>query len=423
MIAGRPNLARESRPDAGTAFDVQAIRADFPILQQTVHGKPLVYLDNAATSQKPKAVLEAVERFYTHDNSNVHRGVHLLSERATRAFEQARRRARQFINAPVTREVIFVRGSTEGVNLVAQTYGRQNVGPGDEILISTMEHHSNIVPWQMLCEEKRARLRVIPINDEGEILLDEYEKLLSERTKLVAMVHVSNSLGTINPVNRVIELAHLRGVPVLLDGAQAAPHLRIDVQELGCDFYTVSGHKMFGPSGIGLLYGRTELLDAMPPYQGGGEMIRSVTFEKTTYNRLPHKFEAGTPNISGAVGLGAAMNYITSVGHDAIAAHEHDLLEYATAQLSVIPRVRLVGTARQKASVVSFVIEGIHAHDVGTILDQEGIAVRAGHHCTQPLMERLGLDATARASFAFYNTREEVDALVEGVHKVIEVFD
>ncbi|MCZ6778109.1 MAG: cysteine desulfurase [Acidobacteria bacterium] len=406
-----------------TVYDVQEIRADFPILHQTVRGKPLIYLDNAATSQKPKAVLEAVNHFYTHDNSNVHRGVHVLSERATRAFEQARLRARQFINAPEAREIIFVRGSTEGVNLVAQTYGRQNVGPGDEILISTLEHHSNIVPWQMLCEEKQARLRVIPINDEGEILLDEYEKLLSEKTKLVAMIHVSNSLGTINPVRRVVELAHLRGVPVLLDGAQAAPHLKIDVQELGCDFYTISGHKMFGPTGIGVLYGRTELLDAMPPYQGGGEMIRSVSFEKTTYNQLPHKFEAGTPNISGAVGLGAAMNYISSIGYEAIAAHEHDLLEYATAQLTSIPKVRLVGTARQKASVISFTIEGVHAHDVGTILDQDGIAVRAGHHCTQPLMERLGLDATARASFAFYNTREEVDALVEGVHRVIEVFD
>ncbi|MEE9229846.1 MAG: cysteine desulfurase [Acidobacteriota bacterium] len=406
-----------------TVYDVQEIRADFPILHQTVRGKPLIYLDNAATSQKPKAVLEAVNHFYTHDNSNVHRGVHVLSERATRAFEQARLRARQFINAPEAREIIFVRGSTEGVNLVAQTYGRQNVGPGDEILISTLEHHSNIVPWQMLCEEKQARLRVIPINDEGEILLDEYEKLLSEKTKLVAMIHVSNSLGTINPVRRVVELAHLRGVPVLLDGAQAAPHLKIDVQELGCDFYTISGHKMFGPTGIGVLYGRTELLDAMPPYQGGGEMIRSVSFEKTTYNKLPHKFEAGTPNISGAVGLGAAMNYISSIGYEAIAAHEHDLLEYATAQLTSIPKVRLVGTARQKASVISFTIEGVHAHDVGTILDQDGIAVRAGHHCTQPLMERLGLDATARASFAFYNTREEVDALVEGVHRVIEVFD
>ncbi len=423
MTTGRQNLARRSGSDVKTVYDVQEIRADFPILHQTVRGKPLIYLDNAATSQKPKAVLEAVNHFYTHDNSNVHRGVHVLSERATRAFEQARLRARQFINAPEAREIIFVRGSTEGVNLVAQTYGRQNVGPGDEILISTLEHHSNIVPWQMLCEEKQARLRVIPINDEGEILLDEYEKLLSEKTKLVAMIHVSNSLGTINPVRRVVELAHLRGVPVLLDGAQAAPHLKIDVQELGCDFYTISGHKMFGPTGIGVLYGRTELLDAMPPYQGGGEMIRSVSFEKTTYNKLPHKFEAGTPNISGAVGLGAAMNYISSIGYEAIAAHEHDLLEYATAQLTSIPKVRLVGTARQKASVISFTIEGVHAHDVGTILDQDGIAVRAGHHCTQPLMERLGLDATARASFAFYNTREEVDALVEGVHRVIEVFD
>ena len=423
MTTGRQNLARRLGSDVKTVYDVQEIRADFPILHQTVRGKPLIYLDNAATSQKPKAVLEAVNHFYTHDNSNVHRGVHVLSERATRAFEQARLRARQFINAPEAREIIFVRGSTEGVNLVAQTYGRQNVGPGDEILISTLEHHSNIVPWQMLCEEKQARLRVIPINDEGEILLDEYEKLLSEKTKLVAMIHVSNSLGTINPVRRVVELAHLRGVPVLLDGAQAAPHLKIDVQELGCDFYTISGHKMFGPTGIGVLYGRTELLDAMPPYQGGGEMIRSVSFEKTTYNKLPHKFEAGTPNISGAVGLGAAMNYISSIGYEAIAAHEHDLLEYATAQLTSIPKVRLVGTARQKASVISFTIEGVHAHDVGTILDQDGIAVRAGHHCTQPLMERLGLDATARASFAFYNTREEVDALVEGVHRVIEVFD
>jgi cysteine desulfurase/selenocysteine lyase len=422
MTAARHGLAQEPRHEERAPYDVHRVRADFPILHQSVRGKPLVYLDNAATGQKPKAVIEAVVRFYTHDNSNVHRGLHLLSERATRAYEQARRKARRFVNAAESKEIIFVRGATEAVNLVSQSYGRQNVGAGDEILISTLEHHSNIVPWQILCQEKQAKLRVIPINDEGELLVDEYEKLLNKKTKLVALIHVSNALGTINPVRRIVELAHRHGVPVLVDGAQAAPHIKIDVQELDCDFYTVSGHKMFGPSGIGVLYGKAKLLDAMPPYQGGGEMIRSVSFEKTTYNRLPHKFEAGTPNIAGAIGLAAAIDYITALGHDAIAEHEHDLLEYATAALSSIPKVRILGRAREKASVVSFIIEDVHAHDVGTILDQEGIAVRAGHHCTQPLMERFGLDATARASFAFYNTREEVDVLVEGVYKVIEVF-
>ncbi|MEE9219646.1 MAG: cysteine desulfurase [Acidobacteriota bacterium] len=422
MSPGGQSVARVDRGTGRPGLDVARIRKDFPILQQTIRGKPLVYLDNAATSQKPKAVLEALQHYYYHDNSNVHRGLHLLSERATRAYEQARRKVRHFINAAESREIIFVRGSTEGINLVAQTYGRQHVGAGDEIVLSTMEHHSNIVRWLILCEDKRARLRVIPINDAGELLLDEYERLLNEKTRLVALVHVSNALGTINPVRRVIELAHQRNIPVLLDGAQAAPHLKLDVQELDCDFYTISGHKMFGPTGIGVLYGKAGLLEEMGPYQGGGEMIRSVSFEKTTYNRVPYKFEAGTPHIAGAVGLAAAIGYLENVGHEAIAAYEHDLLEYATEALSSLPGMRLIGTAREKTAVLSFVIEGVHAHDVGTILDQEGIAVRAGHHCTQPLMARFGLDATARASLAFYNTREEVDALVEGIHRVREVF-
>ena len=413
---------RAARPAESPMFDVQRVRDDFPILRQKVRGKPLVYLDNAATAQKPRAVLDALQHYYAADNANVHRGVHLLSERATQDYEDARARIRGFLNAADDREIIFVRGATEAINLAAQTYGRKNVRERDEVLITAMEHHSNIVPWQMLCEEKGAVLRVAPINDDGELLLDEFEKLLTPRTRIVSVVHVSNSLGTVNPVKRIVELAHARGVPVLVDGAQSAPHLPINVRELGCDFFTFSGHKLFGPTGVGVLYGREALLEAMPPYQGGGDMIRTVSFEKTTYNSLPYKFEAGTPHIAGGVGLGAAVDYLQALDWEAVAAHEHDLLTYATAALSEVPGLRLIGTAREKAGVVSFVLEGVHPHDIGTILDQEGVAIRTGHHCTQPLMDRFGVPATARASFAFYNTREEIDALVQGIHKVREVF-
>ncbi|MEO8215888.1 MAG: cysteine desulfurase [Acidobacteriota bacterium] len=403
-------------------YDVERLRADFPILAETVNGRPLVYLDNAATTQKPRAVIEAISHYYERDNANVHRGVHLLSERATASYEGAREKVRAFINAASVREIVFVRGTTEGVNLVAQTYGRKNIGAGDEIIISAMEHHSNIVPWQMLCEETGAILRVIPINDEGEILFDEYEKLLCEKTKLVAIVHVSNALGTINPIAKVIAAAHARNVPVLIDGAQAAPHTAIDVHALDCDFYLFSGHKVFGPTGIGVLYGKSRLLEAMPPWQGGGDMILSVTFEKTVYNALPYKFEAGTPNIAGAIGLGAAIDYLSAAGIENIVAYEQALLEYATDQLAGIPELRMIGTAREKASVLSFVIEGIHPHDLGTILDQEGVAVRTGHHCAQPVMQRFGIPATARASLALYNTRQDVDALIAAIHKAMEVF-
>ena len=404
------------------SFDVARIREDFPILKEMVHGKPLVYLDNAATSQKPQAVIDALVNYYVTENSNVHRGVHTLSQLATDAYEGARETVRQFINAEDDKEIIFVRGTTEGINLVAQTYGRENVGAGDEIIITAMEHHSNIVPWQILCEEKGAHLKVIPINDEGELLLDEYEKLLSPRTKFVSIVHQSNALGTINPVEQIIELAHARGIPVMLDGAQAVAHVPIDVQKLGCDFYAFSGHKLYGPTGVGALYGRADLLNAMPPYQGGGEMIRSVTFEKTLYNVLPAKFEAGTQNIAGSVGLGAAIDYVNSVGMDNIAAYEKELLAYGTERLSEIEMVKLIGTARHKGSILSFVMENAHPHDVGTILDAEGIAVRTGHHCAQPLMDRFGVPATVRASLAFYNTKEEIDTLVKGIDRVIEVF-
>lgn len=403
-------------------FDVQKLRSEFPILETKVHGKPLVYLDNAATSQKPQAVIDALTSYYTHENANIHRGVHALSELATEHYEQARAKIQHFIHAADASEVIFVRGTTEGINLVAQTYGRTHIGAGDEVIISALEHHSNIVPWQILCEQQGAKLRVIPINDAGELELDEFEKLLGPKTKLVAIAHVSNALGTIVPLRRVTEIAHQHNVPVLVDGAQAAPHLQIDVQALDSDFYVLSAHKMYGPTGIGVLYGKRRLLDAMPPYQGGGDMISSVTFEKTLYNKLPYKFEAGTPDISGAIGLGAAIDYLNNIGLDRIAAHEHELLVHATQKLSAISGVRLIGTAKQKAAVVSFVMENVHAHDVGTILDQEGIAVRTGHHCAQPLMLRFGVDATARASFGLYNTKEEVDALAAGIQKVREVF-
>ena len=405
-----------------SAFDVRRIREDFPILTQLIHGKPLVYLDNAATSQKPRQVLEAIRNFYCSDCSNIHRGVHLLSERATHCYECSREKVQRFLNAADSREIIFVRGTTEAINLVAQTYGRRHAGLGDEILITAIEHHSNIVPWQILSEEKGCRLCVAPVNDRGEVLLDEFERLLSPRTKLVAVTHVSNALGTVNPVREMIAMAHREGVPVLVDGAQAAPHLSVDVRELDCDFYCFSGHKLFGPTGIGVLYGKADLLESMPPYQGGGDMIRSVTFHKTTYNDLPYKFEAGTPNIEAAIALGAAIDYLEGIGMENIAAYEHELLVYGTGVLSEIAGLRLIGTAREKAAVLSFVLEGIHPHDAGTILDHEGIAVRTGHHCAQPVMERFGVPATTRASLAFYNTREELDALTRGVRKVQEVF-
>jgi cysteine desulfurase/selenocysteine lyase len=403
-------------------LDVAAIRGDFPILGQRIHGKPLVYLDNAATTQKPRAVIDRLTQYYTQENSNIHRGVHLLSERATSAYEAARATVQRFINAAQSREIVFVRGTTEAINLVAQTFGRSHVGAGDEVVISAMEHHSNIVPWQILCDEKQARLRVIPMTDAGELRLDEYEKLLTSRTRIVSIVHVSNALGTINPVAGMIRLAHDRGIPVLLDGAQAVAHMPVDVQALDCDFYALSGHKLLGPTGIGVLYGKAALLESMPPYQSGGDMISSVTFERTLYNKLPYKFEAGTPNIAGTIGLGAAIDYLTGVGLDRIGAHERELLAYGTEALSRIPGLRLTGTATDKAGVLAFVLEGVHPHDIGTILDREGIAIRTGHHCCQPLMDRLGVSATARASLALYNTREEIDTLATVLRTVRQVF-
>jgi len=408
---------------SGSKLDIRRVREDFPILQQKVHGKPLVYLDNAATSQKPRAVIDAISRYYQGTNANIHRGVHFLSEHATEEYEDVRRIAQEFLNAASPSEIIFVRGTTEGINLVAQTYGRANVKAGDEVLITDMEHHSNIVPWQILCDERGAKLRVAPINDRGELILEEFANLLGSKTKLVAITQVSNALGTVNPIQRIVEMAHGQNVPVLVDGAQAVPHMKVDVQALDCDFYAFSGHKVYGPTGIGVLYGKSALLEAMPPYQGGGDMIASVTFEKTIYNRLPYKFEAGTPDIAGVIGLGAALKYVGDLGIENIGAHEHDLLEYATAAVSAIPGVQLIGTARKKAGVLSFVLDNIHPHDIGTILDQEGIAIRTGHHCSQPVMHRFGIAATARASFAVYNTKEEADALVRGIEKVREVFD
>jgi cysteine desulfurase / selenocysteine lyase len=407
---------------AADGFDVGRIREDFPALHQQVNGHPLVYLDNAATSQKPQAVIDVIRTYYESGNANVHRGVHYLSQRATDAYEAARVRVQRFLNARETREVIFVRGTTEGINLVAGSYGGPAVGAGDEVVISAMEHHSNIVPWQILCDAKGAVLRVIPMNDAGELLLDEYERLLGPRTRLVALPHVSNALGTINPVKRMIAQAHRHGAAVLIDGAQAAPHLPIDVQDLDADFYVFSSHKAFGPTGIGALYGKADLLERMPPYQGGGDMIRSVTFAKTRYAELPHKFEAGTPHIAGVVGLGAAIDYVTGIGLDQIGAYEHDLLLYGTKVLEQVPGLRLFGTARERAGVLSFVLDGVHAHDVGTILDDQGIAVRAGHHCAMPVMERFGVPATVRASLAFYNTREELDALAAALQRAREIF-
>ena len=403
-------------------FDVARVREDFPILKRQIHGKPLVYFDNGATSQKPQAVIDSLARYYSGENANIHRGVHWLSERATADYESARAKVRAFINAPSDQEIIFVRGTTEAINLVAQSYGRSFLQAGDEIIVSAMEHHSNIVPWQLLCGQVGARLRVIPINHDGEIVMEEYQRLLNEQTKLVALTHVSNALGTIVPVKEMVALAHERKVPVLLDGAQAVPHLKVDVRDLNCDFYAFSGHKMFGPTGIGALYGRRELLEKMAPYQGGGDMISLVTFEKTHYNVLPYKFEAGTPNIAGVIGLGAAVDYLQALDWSQVMAHEHELLRYATEALAEFDPVKIIGTAKEKAGVLSFVLDHVHAHDVGTILDQEGVAVRAGHHCAMPVMQRFGVPATTRASFAFYNTLEEVDVLVKGVRRVLKVF-
>ena len=405
-----------------TTWDVERIRADFPVLQQTVNGKPLIYLDNSASSQVPQVVIDRGSIYLEQEHSNIHRGVHYLSQRATTAYEGAREKVKRFINARESRECIFVRGATEGINLVMYGYGRKFIGDGDEIVISAMEHHANIVPWQMLCEEKGARLRVIPMNDAGELLLDEYDGLLNERTKLVSVMHVSNALGTINPIKQMISQAHKYGVPVLIDGAQAAPHMPVDVQDLDCDFYVFSGHKMYAPTGSGVVYGKIELLEKMNPFQGGGDMIKTVTFEKTIYADAPNKFEAGTPAIASQIGLGAAIDYLDTIGREHAAAYEAELLRYATERVSAIEGVRIIGTAKNKASVLSFVIDGIHPHDIGTILDQEGIAVRAGHHCAQPVMQRFNVPATARASFSFYNTKEEIDVLARTIERVIEIF-
>jgi cysteine desulfurase/selenocysteine lyase len=410
-------------PDARNAvWDVERIRKDFPALQQQVHGRPLVYLDNAATSQKPRAVLDALVAYYSFDNANVHRGVHLLSERATEAYEGARAHIQRHLNAASPREIVFVRQATEGINLVMASYGRRFVGAGDEIVISAIEHHANIVPWQMLCEEKGARLRVVPIDDRGDLLMEEYARLLGPRTKLVAMTQVSNALGTVTPIEDVVGLAHRQNIPVLIDGAQAVPHQPVDVRDLDCDFYVFSGHKAYGPTGIGVLYGKEHWLERMPPFQGGGDMIKSVTFEKTTYNELPYKFEAGTPHIAGAIGLAAGLEYIAGLGLEQIRDYEHELLAYGTELLSAIPGVRLIGTARHKAAVLSFVLDGVHAHDLGTILDQHGVAIRAGHHCAMPVMQRFGVPATARASLAFYNTRAELEALATAIEQAREIF-
>jgi len=407
-----------------TMDEVQAERwrADFPILESEIHGKPLIYLDNAATTQKPQAVIDAEARYYREDNANVHRGVHVLSQRATDAFEAARIKVQRFINAARSDEIVFVRGTTEAINLVAQSYARPHLREGDEIVISALEHHSNIVPWQMVCQQTGAILRVIPVSDAGELDIDAYEKLLNERTKLVALAHVSNALGTINPVRAMIAKAHTHGVPVLLDGAQAIAHLPVDVQALGCDFYAFSGHKIYAPMGIGVLYGKAMLLEEMPPYQGGGDMIRTVAFEHTEYNILPYKFEAGTPNVAGAIGLGAALDYLSEIGMETIVAYEAGVLDYATRVIEDIPGMRLIGTAQDKTAILSFLLKGVHAHDIGTILDRQGIAIRAGHHCAMPLMKRFGVAATARASFALYNTQEEADALAAGLQRTVELF-
>jgi cysteine desulfurase / selenocysteine lyase len=414
-------ITRPSRAPDATGWDVERIRQDFPALHQQVHGKPLVYLDNAATTQKPQAVIDALTTYYTRDNANIHRGVHLLSERATDAYESARRRIQRHLNAASPREIVFVRQATEAINLVAASFGRKAVGAGDEIVISAMEHHANIVPWQMLCEEKGARLKVVPVDDRGDLIIDEYARLLGPRTRLVAITQVSNALGTITPIEEIIRLAHRENIPVLVDGAQAAPHQAVDVRALDCDFFVFSGHKTYGPTGIGVLYGKEAWLERMPPYQGGGDMIKTVTFEKTTYNDLPYKFEAGTPHIAGAIGLATALDYMAGLGLDRIAAWEHELLEYGTELLQAVPGVRLIGTARRKAAVLSFVLDGVHPHDVGTILDHEGVAVRAGHHCAMPVMDRFGVPATVRASLGLYNTPAELETLATAVRTAREI--
>ena len=413
---------RMAAPPQAVGYEVERLRAEFPILATTIRGKPLVYLDNAATTQKPRAVIAAESEYYEHYNANIHRGVHTLSQRATEVYEAARERVRRFINAASAKEIVFVRGTTEAINLVAQSYGRGRLKQGDEILISALEHHSNIVPWQLLCAQTGAVLRVAPSGEAGEFLFDEYSKLLGPRTRLVAVSHISNALGSVIPVKRVIALAHQRGVPVLVDGAQAIAHSCVDVRALDCDFYAFSGHKIYGPTGIGVLYGKQALLEQMPPYQGGGDMIGTVTFEKSTWADLPYKFEAGTPNIAGVIALGAALEFVAAIGLDAIAAHEAELLEYATARVAEIPGLRIIGTAPEKAGILSFVLERVHPHDIGTILDHDGVAVRAGHHCAMPVMQRFNIPATARASFALYNTRSEVDALVDAIHKAKEMF-
>ena len=405
-----------------SAFDVERIRADFPILELKVGGKPLVYLDNAASSQMPRQVIDRLVRYQTTQHANINRAVHTLSETATSEYEEARRKLQRFIGAREEREVIFTSGTTDAINLVMHGYGRKFIGAGDEIILTTLEHHSNIVPWQMLAEEKGAKIRVVPINDAGELLIGEYEKLFNERTRFVGVMHVSNALGTINPVKQMIAFAHAHGVPVVVDGAQAAPHMKVDVQDLDCDFYAFSGHKLCGPTGIGILYGKAALLERMQPFKGGGDMILSVTFEKTTYNTIPHKFEAGTPPIAAAIGLGAAVDYLSAIGMEAIAAHELDLLNYATEQMNRMPGVRIIGTAGNKAAVLSFTVDGVHPHDVGTLLNQEGVAVRTGHHCAQPVMQRFRVPATSRASFAFYNSMAEVDALIAGIRTMRKVF-
>src|SRR2546427_874167 len=421
MLTAEATSIQESIQATGAAWDVERIRADFPVLHQKVNGKPLVYLDNGASSQVPQVVIDRGSLYLEQEHSNIHRGVHYLSQKATTAYEGAREKVKRFINARESKECIFVRGATEGINLVMHGYGRKFISAGDDIIISAMEHHANIVPWQMLCEEKGARLRVIPMNDAGELLLDEYDALLNEKTKLVALAHVSNALGTVNPIKEMIDSAHKYGVPVLIDGAQSAPHMPIDVQDLDCDFYAFSGHKMFAPTGSGVVYGKASLLEKMNPFQGGGDMIKSVTFEKTTYADLPNKLEAGTPAIASQIGLGAAIDYLNSIGREQAAAYERELLRYATEKLSAIEGVRIIGTAREKLSVLSFTIDGVHPHDIGTILDQQGIAIRAGHHCAQPVMQYFKIPATARASFAFYNTKEEVDMLARTIEKVIEI--
>lgn len=402
-------------------LDVERIRQDFPVLHQQIRGKRLAYLDNAATAQKPRVVIDAMSRYYEQSNANVHRGVHTLSERATQAYENARDKVRRFLNAADAREIVFVRGTTEGINLVAQSFARPRLNAGDEIIVTQLEHHSNIVPWQLVCQQTGAVLRVVPINDDGELVYDEFIKLFSKRSRLLAVAHISNALGTINPIKQMIKAAHAHGVPVIVDGAQAVPHVNVDVQALECDFYTFSGHKLYGPTGIGVLYGKRSHLDEMVPYQGGGEMVRKVTFEETLYAEPPYKFEAGTPHIAGVIGLGEAIDYVNRLGLETIAQHENDLLDYATEAVAEVHGLRRIGTAREKAGILSFVLEGIHAHDIGTIMDHEGVAVRAGHLCAMPVMHRFGIAATARASFAMYNTRQEVDAFVAGLHKVNEV--